>query len=92
MTEPSFADLGVSAPVIDALSRYGIDAPFQIQTMVLPDAIAGRDVLGRSKTGSGKTLGFAIPIVERLDPSGTRPLRARAWCRPASSRCRWPRR
>ena len=73
MTEPSFADLGVSAPVIDALKRYGIDTPFQIQSMVLPDAIAGLDVLARSKTGSGKTLGFAIPIVERLDLSGAQP-------------------
>jgi ATP-dependent RNA helicase RhlE len=69
----SFRDLGVSAPVADALRARGVEAPFPIQTMVLPDALAGRDVLGRSQTGSGKTLAFALPIVERLDPAAPRP-------------------
>ena len=65
---PSFRDLGVSDVVIESLARRGIDAPFPIQVMVLEDATQGRDTLARSKTGSGKTLGFAIPIVEQLDP------------------------
>ena len=52
-----------------ALARRGITTPFPIQTLVLPDALAGRDVLGKSPTGSGKTLAFAIPIVERADPA-----------------------
>ena len=65
---PSFHDLGVSDAVIDTLAARGIEEPFPIQVMVLEDATAGRDTLARSKTGSGKTLGFAIPIVERLDP------------------------
>src|SRR2546427_2874095 len=64
---PSFRDLGVSEAVTEALRSRGIVAPFPIQTMVLEDATAGRDTLAKSKTGSGKTLGFAIPIVERLD-------------------------
>jgi superfamily II DNA/RNA helicase len=68
---PSFLDLGVSEPVVEALAARGITAPFPIQTMVLEDATAGRDTLARSKTGSGKTLGFALPIVERLDPAAT---------------------
>jgi superfamily II DNA/RNA helicase len=68
---PSFRDLGVSDAVIEALAARGIDAPFPIQVMVIEDATQGRDTLARSKTGSGKTLGFAIPIVERLDPDAT---------------------
>ena len=63
-----FRDLGVSDEVVQALASRGILAPFPIQSMVWEDARAGRDTLARSKTGSGKTLGFAIPIAERLDP------------------------
>jgi ATP-dependent RNA helicase RhlE len=51
----------------------GIERPFAIQSLVIADALAGRDVLGRSRTGSGKTLAFAVPIVERLQPSGRSP-------------------
>jgi ATP-dependent RNA helicase RhlE len=66
--EPAtFGELGVSAPVVDALAAYGITTPFPIQAMVWEDVRAGRDTLARSKTGSGKTLGFAVPIVERLN-------------------------
>jgi ATP-dependent RNA helicase RhlE len=63
----TFADLGVSAEVVDALSRRGITEPFPVQVMAIVDATAGRDTLARSQTGSGKTLAFAIPIVDRLD-------------------------
>jgi ATP-dependent RNA helicase RhlE len=69
--DQTFADLGVSPGVIEALQGTGISVPFVIQSLALPDALAGRDVLAKSKTGSGKTLGFAIPIVERL--SGDEP-------------------
>jgi ATP-dependent RNA helicase RhlE len=69
----TFHDLGASVPVARALSRRGIDAPFPIQTLVIPDALAGRDVLARSRTGSGKTLAFAVPIVERIRPESKRP-------------------
>lgn len=69
----SFTDLGVSASVQRALASRGVEAPFAVQSLVIPDAIAGRDVLVRSRTGSGKTLGFSIPIVERLDASSRRP-------------------
>ena len=65
----TFRQLGVSEPVVRALADRGIEVPFAIQTMVIEDATAGRDTLARSKTGSGKTLGFAIPIVDRLDPA-----------------------
>jgi superfamily II DNA/RNA helicase len=65
-TDKTFADLGVSAPLINALAARGITEPFPIQIQALPDTLAGKDVLGRGKTGSGKTLAFAIPLVSRL--------------------------
>jgi superfamily II DNA/RNA helicase len=63
---PTFASLGVPAPLAAALAAAGIDAPFPIQAAVLPDALAGADILGRGRTGSGKTLGFCIPLAARL--------------------------
>jgi ATP-dependent RNA helicase RhlE len=71
--EPSFLELGVSEPVAEALRMRGFEQPFAIQSLVLPDALAGRDVLARSRTGSGKTLAFAVPLVERLHPSDRSP-------------------
>ena len=62
----TFASLGVPAPLTAALAAAGIDTPFPIQTAVVPDALAGNDILGRGRTGSGKTLGFCIPLVARL--------------------------
>jgi len=62
----SFASLGVSAEVEHALIARGIVEPFRIQILVVPDALAGRDVLGQAPTGSGKTLAFGLPLVERL--------------------------
>jgi superfamily II DNA/RNA helicase len=66
--DDGFAAAGVSPAIVEALVMRGIPTPFAIQTLVLPDAIAGRDILARSRTGSGKTLAFAIPIVERITP------------------------
>ena len=60
-----FRSLGVSEAVSDVLAARGIDAPFQIQALVIPEALRGGDVLAKSPTGSGKTLAFAIPIVQR---------------------------
>ena len=68
----TFRDLGVSDEVVRALAARGIEAPFPIQIMVIEDATSGRDTLARSKTGSGKTLGFAIPIVDQVDPDADR--------------------
>jgi superfamily II DNA/RNA helicase len=73
MIDSTFAELGVSSSVIEALDKTGITVPFEIQTLVLPDVMAGHDVLAKSKTGSGKTLGFAIPIVERLSKDSPTP-------------------
>ena len=68
-----FGPLGVSEAVCKLLAARGIDSPFQIQTLVIPEALRGGDILAKSPTGSGKTLAFAIPILERLDPSKPRP-------------------
>jgi ATP-dependent RNA helicase RhlE len=64
----SFADLGVTRPVADALSKRGITAPFAVQKLVIEDVLDGHDVLVQSPTGSGKTLAFAIPLVECVVP------------------------
>jgi ATP-dependent RNA helicase RhlE len=69
----SFADLGVSRPLADALSKRGIVAPFPVQELVIGDVLAGHDVLVQSPTGSGKTLAFGIPIAERLTGTRERP-------------------
>ncbi len=68
-----FGPLGVSEAVCKLLAARGIESPFQIQTLVIPEALRGGDILAKSPTGSGKTLAFAIPILERLDPAKPRP-------------------
>ncbi|SMO89751.1 Superfamily II DNA and RNA helicase [Geodermatophilus aquaeductus] len=79
-TDTTFAELGVPAPLVEVLTASGITAPFPIQVATLPDSLAGRDVLGRGRTGSGKTIAFALPLVSRLAASTTRrqPRRPRA--------------
>jgi ATP-dependent RNA helicase RhlE len=66
-----FRALGVSDAVCNVLSEQGIEAPFPIQSVAIPEALRGGDVLAKSPTGSGKTLAFAIPIVELLDPKAS---------------------
>ncbi|MGL5405740.1 MAG: DEAD/DEAH box helicase, partial [Propionibacteriaceae bacterium] len=68
--DTAFADLGLPASLVAALSAQGIETPFPIQAVTIPDAVAGRDVLGRAETGSGKTLGFGLPLLARLGESG----------------------
>ena len=76
---PDFLTLGVPQPVVDALVSAGITAPFPIQEASIPDGLAGRDVLGRAETGSGKTVAFGAPLVTRLNAaqSQTQPGRPR---------------
>jgi superfamily II DNA/RNA helicase len=71
-TDTTFEALGVPAPLVEVLTASGITAPFPIQVATLPDSLAGRDVLGRGRTGSGKTIAFALPLVSRLAASTTR--------------------
>jgi len=73
MSSQSFADLGVSKCVVDALAARKITTPFAIQRLVIADVLAGRDVLAQSPTGSGKTLAFGVPIADRLEARAARP-------------------
>ncbi|SDL56969.1 DEAD/DEAH box helicase [Tessaracoccus oleiagri] len=67
-----FARLGVPTSFVAALSERGITSPTPIQAATLPDSLSGRDVLGRGRTGSGKTFAFLLPLVARLVESNTR--------------------
>ncbi|WP_062294561.1 DEAD/DEAH box helicase [Demequina phytophila] len=71
-----FAELGLPDPLVDALARHGIVTAFPIQAATIADALAGRDVLGKARTGSGKTLGFGLPAIVRL-ADGPRPEKRR---------------
>ena len=71
--QPSFASLGVPTDIVAALDRKSITEPFPIQSMTIPDALAGRDVCGKAPTGSGKTLAFGIGAVARLTGPPSRP-------------------
>jgi superfamily II DNA/RNA helicase len=62
----SFGDLGLGSNIVRQLASMGAEAPFAIQAATIPDVLAGKDVLGRGKTGSGKTIAFGAPLVERL--------------------------
>ncbi len=62
----TFADLGLGAGIAGALKSMGAETPFPIQAATIPDVLAGKDVLGRGRTGSGKTIAFGSPIVELL--------------------------
>jgi superfamily II DNA/RNA helicase len=68
LSQVSFRTLGVRPEIAAALEARGIVSPFRIQELVVPEALTGRDVLARSPTGSGKTIAFALPIVERTEP------------------------
>ncbi|MFG3050918.1 DEAD/DEAH box helicase [Kitasatospora sp. NPDC048239] len=78
-TEPAeptitFGDLGLHDDVVRALAKRGVTTPFPIQAATIPDALAGKDVLGRGRTGSGKTLSFGLPLLTRLaDGERTKP-------------------
>ncbi|WP_394432668.1 DEAD/DEAH box helicase [Streptomyces sp. SGAir0957] len=62
----TFADLGLPEPVVRKLAQNGVTTPFPIQAATIPDALAGKDILGRGRTGSGKTLSFGLPTLARL--------------------------
>jgi superfamily II DNA/RNA helicase len=73
MKDATFASLGVSEVVVNELAQRGIEKPFAVQSMVIPDVLGGHDVLAQSPTGSGKTLAFGVPMVERIKDSDARP-------------------
>ena len=63
-----FADLGLSAPLLDALSHLGYDRPTPIQEQAIPELMSGHDVIGQAQTGTGKTAAFGLPLLEYVDP------------------------
>jgi superfamily II DNA/RNA helicase len=65
----TFRDLGVDGALCDALEAQGITHPFPIQELTLPIALQGHDLIGQARTGTGKTLAFGLPLLQRLDPS-----------------------
>src|SRR5581483_274929 len=67
---PTFAGLGVRPEIVKALSEAGIERTFAIQELTLPLALAGEDVIGQARTGTGKTLGFGVPLLQRLELPG----------------------
>ena len=67
MSKQQWIDLGVDERIVSSLMKRGINAPFPIQALTIPDALRGNDVCGKAKTGSGKTLAFGIPMVQNLD-------------------------
>jgi superfamily II DNA/RNA helicase len=69
----TFAELGIAAPLVNALSKQGIMHPFPIQIATLPDALAGHDILGRGQTGSGKTLAFGLALLNNLNGKVAKP-------------------
>jgi len=62
----SFSDLGVEPDMVEALQKEGIESPFPIQEQTIPVALAGQDIIGQARTGTGKTLGFGLPLLQRL--------------------------
>ena len=75
---PTFTSLDLPAALVSALARQEIVNPSPVQTVVIPDALAGRNVLGRARTGSGKTLAFGLPVLARLAGRTSRPKAPRA--------------
>ncbi|UED84965.1 DEAD/DEAH box helicase [Streptomyces profundus] len=80
LDEPTmtFADLGLPQDIVRKLAENGVTTPFPIQAATIPDALAGHDILGRGRTGSGKTLSFGLPLLARLAGGRTQPKRPRA--------------
>ncbi|WP_206320861.1 DEAD/DEAH box helicase [Streptomyces zingiberis] len=67
----TFGDLGLAEPIVRKLAQNGVTVPFPIQAATIPDALAGKDILGRGRTGSGKTLSFGLPLLTRLAGGST---------------------
>jgi len=70
LSDKTFADFGVHPDIVAALAEHGIVTPFPIQAMTLPVALGGHDIIGQAKTGTGKTLGFGIPMLQRVVAPG----------------------
>jgi superfamily II DNA/RNA helicase len=78
MPSATFASLGLSASLLRAVSAHGYTSPTPIQSAAIPAALQGRDVLGTAQTGSGKTMAFALPLLQRLEPGHENAIPAQA--------------
>ncbi|HSG38789.1 MAG TPA: DEAD/DEAH box helicase, partial [Thermoanaerobaculia bacterium] len=65
----TFAALGISEPILKAITEVGYEAPTPIQEKTIPPMLAGKDLIGQAQTGTGKTAAFAIPILQKIDPA-----------------------
>ena len=73
-TSPAtFGDLGLSAPILNALADVGYETPSPIQARSIPPLLEGRDLLGMAQTGTGKTAAFALPLLQRIDTAANHP-------------------
>ncbi len=72
-TDVRFDELGLAAPMVDILTAKGFTHPFPIQADAIPDALAGVDVCGKAKTGSGKTFAFGLPVIQQIEPGAGGP-------------------
>ena len=70
----SFTSLGLSAPILDAVAEQGYETPTPIQAQAIPAVLEGKDVMGAAQTGTGKTAGFTLPILELLSKGRPRRL------------------
>src|SRR5690554_4388150 len=70
MTDQTFAEFGVNPLIVESLADAGITSPFPIQAMTLPVALQRHDIIGQAKTGTGKTLGFGIPLLHHTISPG----------------------
>src|SRR5918911_4054419 len=64
----TFAELGLSEPLLEALQHLGYENPTPIQEQAIPSLLEGRDVVGQAQTGTGKTAAFGLPMIEYVDP------------------------
>ena len=74
LSEPSFHNLGLDAPILKVLDRLQFHTPTPIQAQAIPDGLKGEDIIGVAQTGTGKTLAFSLPIIQRLIRHGGRGL------------------
>src|ERR671939_1596015 len=65
---PTFKELGLSEPLVEALEHLGYEQPTPIQEQAIPELLAGRDVIGQAQTGTGKTAAFGLPMIQFVDP------------------------
>ena len=75
----TFAELGLSEPLLEALRRLGYEDPTPIQEQAIPELLSGKDVIGQAQTGTGKTAAFGLPMLQFVDPGTPR---SRRWCSP----------